>query len=122
MAHPKKARGDLVPLGRHGLQLCRSLLEGDVDDRVAVERRHLPELAFLDEVGGLEPVARREHAVARRRDAAALDVPEDGDPGLEAGALLDLPREASPTPPSTHVAELIGLACLACDELRSPDS
>ena len=53
-----------------------------------------PKPPSCDEVGGLEAVARREHAVAGSRGAAALDVAEDGHPGLEAGPVLDLPRRA----------------------------
>ena len=47
----------------------------------------------MRELRGLEPVARREHAVARSGRAAALHVAEHGDAGLEAGALLDLVAE-----------------------------
>src|SRR5437764_280573 len=71
-------------------QLGRRLLARDVDDGVAAERRHLAEPASRDEVGGLQAVACGENAVARGRGAAALDVAENGDAGLEAGALLDL--------------------------------
>src|SRR5579885_3466160 len=81
---------DLVPVVGHGLQLRSRLLERDVDDVVALERRHAPELALRDAVVGLQPEARRANAVARRRGAAALDVPEHRDAGLEAGRPLDL--------------------------------
>ena len=47
-----------------------------------------------DEVGRLEAEARRQHAVARGRRAAALDVAEHRHARLEAGALLDLARRA----------------------------
>ncbi len=67
-----------------------------------LERRHLAEPArHATRSAALSAEAGREHAVARRRGAAALDVPEHGDARLEAGALLDLRAEsASPTPPS----------------------
>ena len=58
-----------------------------------LQRGHAPEPALVDEVRGLEPVARREHAVARSGRAAALDVAEHRHPRLVAGALLDLLRQ-----------------------------
>src|SRR3954468_810229 len=82
--------GYFVPVRGHGLQLRGRLVERDVDDLVAAQRRHAAELPLLDEVGGLEAEAGREHTVPRRRRAAALDVAEDGDAGLVARPLLDL--------------------------------
>ena len=69
----------------------------------------------MDEVGRLEAVARREHAVARRRGAAALDVAEHGHARLEAGALLDLARERVADAAEADVAELVGRARLLRD-------
>src|SRR5215213_8420552 len=98
---------DVVPLGRHRLQLRRRLRERHVDDLVAVERRHAPEAALVDEVGGFEPVARREHAVARGGGAAALDVAKNGDARLEPRSLLDLVCEGVADAPQADVAELV---------------
>ena len=75
-----------------------------------------PKRARVDEVGGLEPVARREHAVARGRCAAALDVAEHGHARLVARAVLDLARELAADAAENDVAELVGRARLAGDE------
>ena len=103
---------DVVPLVGHGLQLRRRLAQRDGDDVVAAQRRHLAELACLDEVGRLEPEARREDAVVRGRRAAALHVPEHGHARLEAGAALDLVAEllADAALGEQLVAELVDLA------------
>ena len=53
----------------------------------------LTEVPRFDEVGCLEAVARREHAVARSGRAAALNVAENRHPRLVAGARLDLARQ-----------------------------
>src|SRR5439155_21534082 len=57
-------------------------------------------------------VARRKHAVAGSGGAAALYVAENGDAGLEAGALLDLATEdlADAAVCKRHVPELVDLA------------
>ena len=101
-----------VPVLGHGLQLCGRLLERDVDDAVAVQRGHAAEAALVDEVGRLQPVARREHAVARSGGAAALDVAEHGHARLEARPLLDLVRDARADAAlgEPHVPELVDLA------------
>src|SRR4029450_2260414 len=109
---------DVIPLGRHGLELRDGVGEGNLDDRVAVERGHRPPALLMDEVGGLEPVARRQYAIAGSGGSAPLNVPEDSDPRLEAGALLDLPREGVPDPSEADVAELVGGARLLCDGPR----
>src|SRR5438445_13408737 len=103
---------DLVPVGRHGLQLGRRLFQRDVHDAVAVQRGHPAEAPLVDEIGGLQPIARGEDSIARRRRAAALDVPEPGDPGLEPGAPLDVSRDRIPDPAlaEPYVAELVHLA------------
>ena len=75
-----------------------------------------PKLPLLDEVRGLEAEARREDAVAGGRAPAALDVPEDGDAGLEPGALLDVTAERLPDPAEHDVPELVALARDARDE------
>ena len=89
----KECFGDVVPLWRHGLQLLGRFLEGYVDNLIAMQRRHAAEAALVHEVGGLEPVASGEHAVAGRRRAAPLHVAEHRHAGLEAGPFLDLPSE-----------------------------
>ena len=81
-----------------------------------MQRGHPAEPALVDEVGRLQPVAGREHAVARRGGAAALHVAEHGHARLVAGALLDLPRELAADAAELHVAELVGLARLLADE------
>src|SRR5438034_1960184 len=101
-----------VPLGWHGLELGRRLAQRHVDDRVAAQRRHPAPRSSEHEVAGLEPVARREDAVARRRRAAALDVPEHGHAGLVAGALLDLGREHVADAAETDMTERVGLLLL----------
>ena len=95
----------------------RRLLERDVHDRVAVKCRHAAEAPLVDEVGGLEAESRREDAVARCRDPAALDVSEHGDARLEPGSLLDLASQRITDPAEHDVAELVGLPRLAGDEL-----
>ena len=75
---------------------------------VAVQRGHPAEAALVDELGRLQPVARREHAVARGRRAAALDVAEHGDARLEPGPRLDLLRERVADAAEHDVAELVG--------------
>ena len=55
----------------------------------------------------LSPYRVAEHPVARRRRAAALDVAEHRDPGLEARPLLDLPREQVADAAQSNVAELV---------------
>src|SRR4029453_8741792 len=89
----KKGAGDLVPVGRDGLELRGRLGERDLDDPVAVERRHRPEPSLVDALRGTEAIAGREDTVARRRRAAALDVAQHRHPCLEARSRLDLARE-----------------------------
>ena len=109
-----------VPVLGHGLQLGGRLVERDVDDAVALQRGHAAEAALVDEVGRLQPVARREHAVARGRGAAALDVAEHGHARLEAGALLDLVGDARADAAlgEPHVPELVDLACVLAAALE----
>jgi len=90
---PEERLRDVVPLGRHELQLGGRLGKRHGDDVVPAERGHLPELAGEREIGRLEAEARRQHAVAGRGAAAALDVAEHRDAGLEARPLLDLASE-----------------------------
>src|SRR4051795_8190288 len=85
---------------RHGepvlgdrLQLRRGFLQRHVDDAVAMQGGHPPELLLLDEVGGLEAVARGENAIAGGRRAAALHMSEHSHPRLVTGPPLDLLRE-----------------------------
>src|SRR4029079_17021283 len=59
--------GDFVPLSGARLQLTGRLLERDVDDRVAVEGRHAPEVPLIDELGRLEAEHSGGHAVPRGR-------------------------------------------------------
>ena len=75
-----------------------------------------PKYRSCDEVGGLQPVAGREHAVARGRGAAALDVAEHRHPGLVAGSILDLRRELFADAAEDDVPELVGRPRLAGDE------
>src|SRR5205823_3150736 len=79
---------------------------------VAEQRSQAAEAAFVHEVGRLQPVARRKHAVARGRRAAALHVPEHGHARLEAGALLDLVGQlrADAALRESHVPELVDVA------------
>ena len=46
---------DCVPVGRHHLQLRRRLLERDIHDRVAVQRRHAAEPPLVDQIGAFRP-------------------------------------------------------------------
>src|SRR5205814_121860 len=85
---------DVVPLERHRFQLRRRLLQRAGDHLVAAQRRHLAEVACLDEVRRLQAEPRREDPVAGGGRAAALDVPEDGDARLEPGPARDLVAEA----------------------------
>ncbi len=73
-----------------------------------MKRRHLSEVACFDEIGSLEPVARREDAVTRRRRPAALDVTEHRDARLVARPLLDLPAERLADATEPNVSELVG--------------
>ena len=68
----------------------------------------------MHEVGRLEPVARREHAVTRGGGAATLHVPEHGHPRLEARAGLDLLGERVADAPlrEPRVPELVHVALL----------
>ena len=113
---------DVPPFRRDDLQLLRRLDERDVDDRVAVERGHAAEPARVDEVRGLEAEPGRQHAVARGRRAAALDVAEHRHARLEAGALLDLAGELAADAAEDDVAELVGWARLAGDDFFSPEA
>src|SRR5205085_4167847 len=103
---------NVVPLGGHGLQLRRRVFERDVDDPVALQRRHLTKPPFVRQVGRLQAEPGGEHAVARSRGAAPLDVAEHRDPSLEAGALLDLAGErvADAALGEPNMAELVLLA------------
>ena len=87
-----------------------------------MQRRHLAETALLDEIGGLQPVARREHPVAWSGGAAALDVTEHRHPRLEAGALLDLAAERIADAAEDDVAELVGGRASPATRVLSPDS
>ena len=91
----------------HRLQLGGRLGQRDVDDVVAVQRRHPAEAAFADQVRRLEPVTGCQDTVARGRASAALDVPEDRDARLVAGALLDLGAELVAHSAQSDVSELI---------------
>ena len=71
----------------------------------------------MDEVGRLQPEARRQHAVARRRRAAALDVAERRDARLVAGAVLDLLAEHLADAAQEDVAEEVGRRRLLGDLL-----
>src|SRR6266511_5977466 len=103
----EKGSSHVVPLGRHGLELRDGVGEGDLDDRVSMEGGHRAPTLLVDEVGGLQPVPRREHAVARCGGASPLHVSEYGHARLEPGALLDLPRERVSDPAEADVAELV---------------
>ena len=71
----------------------------------------------MREIRGLEAKTRGEDAIARRRGAAALDVTEHGDTGLEPGALLDVASERTTDTSEDDVPELVSLARLARDEV-----
>ncbi len=96
-AQPKNASRDVVPAPRGTVfSSAVASVERDVDDRRRRGSAAIrPKLALVDEVGRLQSEARREHAVARGRRAAALDVAEHGDARLEAGSLLDLARPSA---------------------------
>src|SRR5436190_167769 len=100
---------DAVPLRRHRLQLRGRLRERDVCDLVAVQRSHPAESSLVHEIRRLEAVARREHAVARGRAAAALHVAEDGYARLVPGSLFDLAREHLPHAAEPDVSERVRL-------------
>ena len=113
---------DLVPPGRHRLQLGDGVRERTATIESPWSAAIWPELALVDEVGGLQPVAGREHAVARGGGATALDVAEHGHARLEAGPLLDLARERLADPAEAHVAELVGARGPAATCRRSPEA
>ena len=75
-----------------------------------------PKRPLVDEVGRLQPEARREDAIARCRRASALDVPEHGHARLESRSLLDLPSERVADAPEDDVPELVGRASVLGDE------
>src|SRR6266511_665499 len=89
----EKSLCDGVPVLRDRLQLSRRVLQRHVDDAVAVECGHAPELALGDEICGLESVAGGKDAVACRGGAAALHMTQHRHARLVPGSLLDLPRE-----------------------------
>src|SRR5207253_5633941 len=62
----------------------------------------------------LEAVAGRQYPIARGRRAAALNVPEDRNPRLVSGALLDLAGKpgANATLRQPHVPEFVDVALL----------
>ena len=68
---------------------------------------HLAPALVVHEVDRGDAEPRRQHAVERRRRPAALHVAEHHDPGLEAGALADLPGDHVGDPAEAHVAELV---------------
>ena len=72
------------------LQLVDRLGEGDALDLLSVQGDHRAEGAVVGRVDRSDTEARGEHAVERRRGAAALEVAEDRDAGLETGSGLDL--------------------------------
>ena len=76
-----------------------------------------PKRPSCTQLGRLQPEPRREeHAIARRRRAAALNVPEDGDTRLEPRSLLDLSRERVADAAEDEVAELVGCPRVVGDE------
>src|SRR5918999_1368493 len=110
MGHLAEERPRHVVDGRRNcLQLPRRLFERHVDDRVAVERGHPPELPGMDEIGRIQPEASREDPVAWGGGAAALHVSEHRDARLVAGALLDVACERLADAPQSDVSELVGL-------------
>src|SRR5690606_38479942 len=79
--------GDAVVQGGiHQLQLADGLGKGDADDVTTAQRDHLSERPVVDGVDRRDAEAGGEHAVERRRCAAALHVTEDRHARLEPGA------------------------------------
>src|SRR5262249_60710194 len=105
---------DVVPLRRHRLDLGRRVPELDLDDPIALQGGHSPELPLVGEVGRLQPEARCENAIAGRRRPTTLNVAEHRDPCLEAGPLRDLSRDgiADAALREPNVPELARLACV----------
>src|SRR5262249_17081691 len=103
---------DVVPLRRHRLDLGRRVPELDLDDPIALQGGHSPELPLVGEVGRLQPEARCENAIAGRRRPTTLNVAEHRDPTPEAGPLLHLAREciADAALREPNVPELVLLA------------
>src|SRR5256885_7935481 len=93
----------------HGLEIRRRFGERNRYDLVSAERGHLAEVAPMDHVGGLHPEAGGEDAIEGGRGSAALDVTEDGDPGLVAGLRLDEVGELLTDAAEADVAELVEL-------------
>src|SRR3990172_10438890 len=79
---------------------------GDV--LVSLESGHLPEVAAVHHLGGVDAVPRRQHAVVRSGRAAALDVAADDEPRLELRPLLDGRGQELRDPAQPYVAELVG--------------
>src|SRR5689334_641514 len=75
----------------------------------AVDRRHLAEFARFHHLVGVGAEARGEDPVGRGRGAAALDVAEDGDPGLVAGAALQLHRQRRADPAQPGIAVFVAV-------------
>ena len=75
--------------------------------RPAQRRHRCPSCPSCAASIAARPEARGEHAVERRRRAAALDVAEHRRARLEAGALLDLALEPLADPAEPRVAELV---------------
>ena len=105
---PKKALATSYQLRGTVFSSAVASCSEDVDDRVALQRGHPAPRAREDEVCGLEPVTSGEHAVARRRGAAALNVAENGHARLVAGSRFDLARECVADSAKPNVPELIG--------------
>src|SRR5690242_7967682 len=82
--------GGFEELGVDGLELADRVVDRDPLDALTAERDHGAEVAVVHRVDGGDAEAGGEDAVVRGGRAAAQDVAEDGDAGLEAGATLDL--------------------------------
>ena len=72
----------------------------------------VPNVAVVHRVDGGDAEPGREHAVVGGGRTAAQHVPEDRDPGLEAGAPGDLLLDHVADAAELHVAERVDLAAL----------
>ncbi len=70
----------------------------------------MPSAAVVDGVDGGDPEAGGQHPVEGGGGTAPLDMAEDGGPGLETGALLDLCGQPGTDATQADVAELVDLA------------